>query len=195
MGHSPLTSTPKTENYSGPGSIGGYDAKGSYQTGHNKNGSPTGGSKLDKHDREIGAYGQFTRDVVGRGDGSAAAGNTRVICTELVRRGLMDAKLQRLDAVFTIARLSNTTVRGYHVLAVPYVRLMKRSNLATHMIEPIARWRAEDVAYKMDARPRPNLKGRLVRIILEPICWLVGRVVEILPGDETRFHPFSQMKR
>ncbi|MBL4748068.1 MAG: hypothetical protein JKY17_04635 [Magnetovibrio sp.] len=63
------------------------------------------------------------------------------------------------------------------------------------MIEPIARWRAEEVAYQMDARPRPNLKGKLVRIILEPTCWLVGRLIETLPGDETHFHPFSQMKR
>lgn len=167
------------------GSPGYYDGNGDYHSGTNPGGAPTGGVKTDQYGREIGAYGQFTRDVVGRGDGSAAAGNTRVICTELVRQGLMDAKLQRLDIAFTLRHLSPVTVRGYHVWAVPYVRVMKRSQLASHLIEPFARWRAEEIAHQMGARERANWKGKCVRWVGEPLCWVLGAVLERI-GEKTK---------
>lgn len=149
--------------------------------------SPSG-SYRDNFGREIGAYGQFTKDIVGRGDGSAEAGNTRVICTELVRQGLMAPALQRLDIAFTLRRLSPATVRGYHAWAVPYVRLMKRSHLATNFIEPIARWRAEEIAFQMGGRNRPCWPGKLVRVMVEPACWMLGTVLGWV-GDPDRFHP------
>lgn len=135
--------------------------------------SPSG-TYRDEYGREIGAYGQFTRDIMGRGDGSAEAGNTRVICTELVRQGLMDAKLQRVDIAFTLKHLSPVTVGGYHFWAVPYVEWMKRSRLATCLIEPFARWRAEEIAHQMGERAKPHWRGKLVRLIGEPLCWFVG---------------------
>jgi len=39
---------------------------------------------------------------------------------------------------------------------MPYVRLMRRSPLATRAIEPPARWRAEETAYLMGAAARGN---------------------------------------
>ena len=89
----------------------------------------------------------------------------------------MDGKLQRLDIAFTLRHLSPAKVRGYHAWAVPYVRLMKRSALATHLIEPFARWRAEEIAYQMGARKRANWKGKGVRGAGEPICWALGTVL------------------
>jgi len=170
------------------GNAGYTDAGGNYHSGTTKSGAETGGSRVDNYGREIGAYGQFTRDIVGRGDGSASAGNTRVICTELVRQGLMAPSLQRLDIAYTLRHLSPATVRGYHAWAVPYVRLMKRSPLATYMVEPLARWRAEEIAFRMKARSRPHYGGRAVRAVGEPLCWLLGTVLGWV-GDPERFHP------
>ena len=172
--------TPSTnESLYGPGSApegslgqaGGYDSNGDYHSGTNRNGTSTGGVKTDNYGREIGAYGQFTRDIIGRGNGSEAAGNTRVICTELVRQSLMAPSLQRLDITYTLRHLSPATVRGYHAWAVPYVRLMKRSHLATRLVEPLARWRAEEIAYQMKSRSCPHYPGRVVRWLGEPVCW------------------------
>jgi len=190
-------STPPTnESLYGPGSApegslgqaGGYDSNGDYRSGTNRNGTSTGGVKTDKYGREIGAYGQFTRDIVGRGDGSESAGNTRVICTELVRQGLMAPRLQRLDIAYTLRHLSPVTVRGYHAWAVPYVRLMKRSHLATRLVEPLARWRAEEIAYRMKSRSRPHYRGRVVRWLGEPVCWALGTMLG-WGGDPDRFYP------
>ena len=162
------------------GNPGRITSDGKYISGTNSRGKSTGGVRLDKHGREVGAWGQFTRDIVGRknSDGSSSSSNTRVICTELVRQGLMQPELQRLDARFTFARLSPFTVKGYHLWAVPYVRLMKRSKLATNIIEPIARCRAEEIVFQMGARPSPNWRGKLVRLVMEPVCWVLGWVYE-----------------
>jgi len=171
------------------GNKGKFDkTTGNYISGTNRMGTSTGGVGVDQFGREIGAYGQFTRDVVGKGDGSASAGNTRVICTELVRQGLMDASLQRLDIAFTLKHLSPSTVRGYHAWAVPYVRLMKHSALATAWIEPVARWRAEEIAHQLGERTKPNLKGKLVRWMMEPTCWVLGTMLGWV-GDPDRFRP------
>ncbi|HEY9078409.1 hypothetical protein [Magnetovibrio sp.] len=122
-------------------------------------------------------------------NGSSGGGdNSRVICTELVRQGLMAPSLQRLDIAFTLHHLSPATVRGYHAWAVPYVRLMKRSQLATRLVEPLARWRAEEIAYRMKARVRPHYRGRVVRWVGEPLCWVLGSVLGWI-GDPDRFYP------
>jgi len=177
------------------GTAGYTDAQGDYHSGTTSRGNRTGGVKVDKFGREIGAYGQHTRDIVGRGDGSASAGNTRVICTELVRQGLMDASLQRLDVAFTLKRLSPATVRGYHVWAVPYVRWMRKSRLATALMRPVATWRALEIAYQLGERAKPHLRGKLVRSIMEPACRLIGHAAALLPGDPDRFYPYLRAMR
>ena len=124
------------------------------------------------------------KDLTERSDSS------RVICTELVRQGLMAASLQRLDIAFTLKRLSPTTVRGYHFWAVPYARLMRRSAVATRIMLPIATWRALEIAHRMGERDAPHIRGKAVRAALEPLCWIIGRMIEALPGDQDRFHPY-----
>jgi len=122
------------------------------------------------------------------GDSDSGSGNSRVICTELVRQGLMAPRLQRLDIAYTLRHLPPATVRGYHAWAAPYVRLMKRSNLATRLVEPLARWRAEEIAFRMKSRSRPHYRGRVVRWLGEPVCWLLGTALGWV-GDPDRFYP------
>lgn len=104
-------------------------------------------------------------------------GSERVICTHFYRQGKLPAALWRADLAFTRRYLSAQTVRGYHVWAIPYVRLMRHSALAERLMYPIARWRAEELAYQMGVLPRPCFKGKLVRLLLEPINWLIGAFV------------------
>ena len=103
----------------------------------------------------------------------------------------MPPNLQRLDIAFTLKHLSPATVRGYHFWAVPYVRVMKRSPLATRLMEPLARWRAEEIAYQMKARTKPHWRGRVVRLLGEPVCWVLGTVLG-WTGDPMRFYPKTE---
>lgn len=109
-----------------------------------------------------------------RGTGGRASSASRVICTHFFRKGMLDQEVWRADMEFTFKNLSQTTVRGYHVWAIPYVRLMRKSPLAEKIMRPIAIWRAEELAYKMGALEKGNRKGKMVRAILEPTCFAIG---------------------
>lgn len=112
--------------------------------------------------------------------GSAAGG--RVVCTELHRIGLLSDELFDLDVAFTIT-LPDSVVRGYHFLFVPYVRLMRKFQWAVAIAEPLARWRAEEVAYQMGCRKRGNWNGKIVRFVGENLCRVIGWFVS--PTDWT----------
>lgn len=118
----------------------------------------------------VGAFG----GAVGAG---ASSGNCRVICTHFMRKGLLEAELWRADMEFTRQQLPASMIRGYHLWAIPYVRLMRRSPLAEKIMHPLAQWRAEEVAYRMGVREKGNWKGKLLRWIGEPACLLIGQFV------------------
>ena len=45
------------------------------------------------------------------------------------------------------------------------------------LLAPLARWRAEEVAHILGKRRRGSLRGKAVRLLGEPLCWLLGQVV------------------
>ena len=104
-------------------------------------------------------------------------GKSRVICTQLLREGALDRHLWQCDMRFTLETLSPATIRGYHFWAVPYVRLMRRFPLASAIVRPLAVWRAKEVAYQLGHRPEPHYGGKIVRVLGESVCWLLGHVV------------------
>lgn len=107
----------------------------------------------------------------------SGGGRDRVICTHFYQQGRLSAALWRADLDFTRRHLSTRTVRGYHAWAIPYVRLMRHSRLAERLMYPLARWRAEELAYQMGVLPQGSIKGKLVRLLLEPLNWLLGALV------------------
>lgn len=102
--------------------------------------------------------------------------SSRVICTHFMRKGMIDPALWRADIAFTRQHLPAAMVRGYHLWAIPYVRLMRRSPWAEKLMLPLALWRAEEIAFRMGLREKGNWKGKLLRWTGEPVCWLIGKV-------------------
>lgn len=110
---------------------------------------------------------------------SGSSGPVKVICTELAERGLLDARLYATDLQLSALHISPTIVRGYHVWAVPYVWLMRRSQLATRLIQPLAVAWAQQVCfdYASDRTGyRSTALGRLLRHVGEPACWVLGQI-------------------
>lgn len=89
---------------------------------------------------------------------------------------MMDPALWRADIAFSRQHLPAAMVRGYHLWAIPYVRLMRRSQWAEKLMLPLALWRAEEIAFRMGLREKGNWKGKLLRWTGEPVCWLIGKV-------------------
>lgn len=119
-------------------------------------------------------------------NGQFKRGKGRVICTHLVKVGLLDRRLWELDVEFTATRLSPSVVRGYHCWAIPYVRLMRRNKWAERLMLPLARWRAEEIAFQLGERRRPNYLGKAVRLLGEPFCWFVGVLPALGAGGPER---------
>lgn len=108
--------------------------------------------------------------------GSSSA-SSRVICTHFFKKGLLDKELWRADLEYTFKNLSAQTVRGYQYWAVPYVKLMRNYNLAEKIMLPFAKSRAEELAYQLGKLDKGNLLGKLVRLVGEPLCYIIGGFV------------------
>jgi hypothetical protein len=106
--------------------------------------------------------------------GGHSGGSSRVICTHFYRKGMIDSAVWRADLQYTQDHLSETTVRGYHYWAIPYVELMRKSPLAEKIMYPIAKYRAIELAYQMNVVEKGSLRGKLVRLFIEPTCFLIG---------------------
>ena len=100
--------------------------------------------------------------------------SSRVICTHFYRKGMLDQAIWRADMAFTFKNLSPATVRGYQFWAIPYVRLMRKSTVAEKFMFPLAKWRAQELAYQMGVVSKGSWRGKLVRLTCEPICWALG---------------------
>lgn len=168
------------ENYSGAGSW----------VGHVDRGGITGGTAFSA---SLANGNDFGRSAVLGGiafaggvgasmynGGFSGGGNSRgrVICTHFFRRGMFERDLWRADLEFTFQNLSPKTVRGYHVWAIPYVRLMRRSKLAEAIMYPLAKARAVELAHQMGKREKGSFFGKIVRLVGEPICFAIGHFVE-----------------
>lgn len=106
----------------------------------------------------------------------AAPAASLVICTELMRQGLLDRKLWESGAWYNGA-LNPYTKVGYHFWGIPYVHLMRRSALATKLVRPFAVGRYEYIAGK------ENFRGWLTCVIGEPICTFLGHIIAPLMLD------------
>ena len=56
--------------------------------------------------------------------------------------------------------------------------LMRRSRLAEQIMYPLARVRAEEIAFQAGRRAKGSISGKIVRLIGEPICYLIGSMVK-----------------
>jgi hypothetical protein len=104
-------------------------------------------------------------DILGITDG-------KVICTELCRQGLMSKHLYIAEATANLKRLSATTLRGYHAIAVPVVHKMRKSAALSKFLQPWVLDYSNEILYG-----NGGLRGKFVRYILEPVCFVVGLVV------------------
>ncbi|OOS03826.1 hypothetical protein B0188_05975 [[Haemophilus] felis] len=100
--------------------------------------------------------------------------NSRVICTHFYQKGMLSRELWRADMEYTLKHLPQSMVNGYHLWAIPYVRLMRKSPLAEKLMYPIAYHRAREIAYQMGYTSKGSIRGKVFRAILEPICLFLG---------------------
>jgi hypothetical protein len=109
------------------------------------------------------------------GEAGGGGGGSSVICTQLVRTGELDHAVWAASQRYTTQQFSEQTMNGYHVWGVPYVKLMRQSPMFAAIVKHPVTWFAEDNAYRMGARAKPNYMGWALReLAFRPVCWSIG---------------------
>jgi hypothetical protein len=135
---------------------------------------PTGGQSMGGSEEEDKAA-----DRAGQGGGSdSSSKDAKIICTEMYRQTQLEDwnKTIKLWYLFQQKHLSETHQKGYHFLFQPFVNGMKQSTVLTAIGKHLAEQRTKDIKHIMYGT-KFSLLGRLYRIIIEPICYIVGLFV------------------
>ena len=163
---------------------------------------------IHQNDRSIwqGYYERYVRDILNalRNNNKRTAvvktvemlealeyTNGRVICTWLRNNGLFSAKDLAIDTEFSVQYLSDNTKIGYWLWACPLVEHMERNyrnntdSLVIKAIRIIAQARANEIAYQTGTRTNSDLLGKLVRIVGESACFVLGSIAR--PFTEEKF--------
>lgn len=101
--------------------------------------------------------------------GIGGGGGGKVICTELALQDRLSVDLYK-KAISPELVMKGQLLRGYHVVGVPLVKLLRKSPFWAEKITPYV---ADYIRHKAGDR---NLRGLLVKSILHPISWLLGFV-------------------
>ena len=96
-----------------------------------------------------------------------------VICNELERQGLMTRRQVMISYKFTHQHLSDQHERGYHLWAIAVVNQMRQGRMVKFW-HHIATHRANEIEHFYGLKEKPDYLGKLYRLALEPVCWMIG---------------------
>lgn len=119
-----------------------------------------------------GPIGGSIGGFIGGTIGSVFGG--RVICTQLVKDGLLPQSDQRLDMEFTLSHLSNIHARGYVFWARPWVKLMRKSKFIRDITHTVIVWRLDEIKYVLGMNEKSYWRGKVTRFILEKFSFTIG---------------------
>lgn len=168
------------------GSSSGNDGGGYEDTNGDNRGDTRSQSRSGHH---------ATTDRTASSGSSGGSSGGRVICTYFYLNGEISKDYYYADFEYTLTRIHPNTVKGYHFWAVPYVeKLYQQSNTwLEKIIRPVAINRAEELAYQMGVRAKPNYLGKFFRALIEPVCFVIGAFVK--ETDYTRLYTKEYLER
>lgn len=119
-------------------------------------------------------------------------GTTRVICTYFYGRGEFDLQDLKNDTEFSRQSLSDEVKIGYWIWAIPLVDWMKKHEQSTHWWPKLvinatrlfATTRAKELSYKMGTRTKGSMIGKMVRLVGEGGCYIVGTICKPFIADK-----------
>jgi hypothetical protein len=109
--------------------------------------------------------------------GADTGGGKSIVCTAMYQTtGLKDwSKAMKIWYIYQRKYLTMQHQEGYHILFKPFVKAMHKSNIIKALGAHVAKHRTQDLKHIM-FNSKPSLIGRIYRKILEPICYVVGKL-------------------
>ena len=108
-----------------------------------------------------------------------SAPSGKLICGELNRQGLLADDIYAGDLVYA-QNVPTDTRDGYIAWSKYYVKLMKKSKIATYFILPFGKGWAKEMAFRTGHSRTGSLIGKILTYTGEPICSLIGKVRRLL---------------
>ena len=107
----------------------------------------------------------------------AVLGSGSLICTELLRQGLMDYEVYRVDCRYGMYVMMDhpDVYWGYVTIAAPIVKLMKQSRFFTLIVKLFVDQWSKEMLFQMKVSKKRSLMGRLITSIGAKISAYVGR--------------------
>ena len=129
--------------------VGGYDATSGYDSDTDSGGSSGGGG----------------------------GGGGKIVCTAMNEAYGFGSFRNRIWLKYSAEHMTKAHEAGYHTLFLPLVDLAYKKNFKPLrvVLENIARHRSADLRAEMRGSKRDKL-GRAYRFVLEPLCYIVGKL-------------------
>ena len=122
--------------------------------------------------------GRDPNDVTGGSSGSS--GGKSIVCTAMYQTtGLQDwAKAMKVWYIYQKRHLSDAHQEGYHLLFKPFVKGMHKSKIIRAIGAHVAKHRTQELKHIM-FNSKSDTLGKIYNNILEPICYLAGKIKSI----------------
>lgn len=111
------------------------------------------------------------------GAGSDGGGGGSVLCTYFFSKGMLSEHIYYADLAYGKERVAENTLNGYHSWAVPMVRYLRAhpDSIAEKVAYFFVQNWTQEMAYVMGASDRHSVIGKIMRVIGEPICGIIGK--------------------
>ena len=96
-------------------------------------------------------------------------GKKSVVCTEMVKQGLIDEYIWHFDSLYA-STLPYEVYNGYLMLFTPVVNKMKHSKRFSRFVAFFGKPAAKEMAHRYEPRIKGNLFGKIILSIGIPIC-------------------------
>ena len=112
-------------------------------------------------------------------DAASSSSGDKIVCTMMNQSYGFGSFRNAIWLKYSKDKLSEEYQKGYHRIFLPLVAYAKGSGMSNkvvrHTLEHIAKHRTLDLRQEMKGAKRHTL-GRLYRSVLEPICYIVGKI-------------------
>ena len=106
-------------------------------------------------------------------DGGAETSGGKIVCT-MMNESYGFGNFRNKIWLKQSKDLAPEYQKGYHILFLPLVKMAKTNKIIKKVLEHIAVHRTIDI--RQESRGKTHMLGRIYRKILEPICFIVGKV-------------------
>jgi hypothetical protein len=130
---------------------------------------------------DLGGYNDSAPDMSGFDTGGGGGGGGKIVCTAMNHAYGFGSFRNKIWLAYAAKNLTKAHEVGYHALFLPLVAVgynqgdKMHNRIVRRVLENIARHRSADLRAEMRGTKRDPV-GRAYRLILEPLCFAVGKL-------------------